>query len=133
MPMTGLWCRIPKLQIQMYQLRESLETTRRTLGQKIGPAFLPEMQSRRLLCQLLTFAPTAQCHTIEAQFALRMDQLTSTPSGPTMSPKAVNAFLPATSLVSTSAQKTLLSPIGRLTSTFEVVKESRFFSSLSAQ
>ena len=124
--MAQVWCHIPKVKEHMRPWMEALEITRRTLSQTTDPAFLPDRLFRRTLRQSVTLAHAARCHSLKAQFTLRMDRLTSTPSGPTLSPNAVNAFRPATILISTSAQKTLLRLIGWLTSTLEFAKESRF-------
>ncbi len=59
---------------------------------------------------------------------LGMDQLNTTPSGPTMSPKAVNVFLPVIIPILTSAERKVLGLIGWLPSTVEVVKESQLVS-----
>ena len=126
--MAQVWCHIPKLKEHMHRWMESLEFTRRTLNQTTDPAFLPDRLFRRPFRHLMTLAHTARCHSLKAQFTLRMDQLTPTPSGPSLLPNAVNAFLPATILVSTSAQKTLLRFIGWLTLTLKSAKESRFVS-----
>lgn len=55
-----------------------------------------------------------------------MDQLDATPSGLILSPRAVNALLPATILLLICAKITLLRWIGWLLSTFEVDEENQY-------